>query len=260
MTRLDFRYLDGLASVTLTYPVAPDAQDVTGYASRVVDKMKKASTPPDLKSLQAAGFPDLRRYLLTQPQMAQADPYLGNRWVWSTSQLPGWTPTSIMSQAAQQAVAPLGRVTGYQMFFYKPLSQDELNGAMPVALFQQVTAYTQAANAQKGLDLMEGTPQLPAAPKPPQIGDGQSRAWNGEVSTTLGDGTKALIALDEIDFRVGDCVASVKPQSRPLNANEISQVDKTTNQVHAGTGLLQISQMAETYAKLLADDLQRAHP
>jgi hypothetical protein len=257
--RVDFRYLNGLASLTLmgTAQAVPDSKEVVGYATKILDKMKKAVTPPDLKRLQSAGYPDLRRYLLTQEQLAQGDVYLGNHWIVATQQLPGWTPTSIMSAEAQKALAPLGRVTGYQMFYYKSLSQDELKGAGPVLLFQQVTAYTQAANAQKGLDMMLGITQLDEFPDPPQIGDGKTHAWKGEVSTTQSDGTTAIVALSEIDFRIGNYVASVKLQSRPLSDTEISRVDKATNKVQVGIGLLQTTQMADAYARLLAQNLQR---
>ena len=257
--RVDFRYLNGLASLTLlgTAKAVPDSREVVGYATKVLDKMKKAATPPDLKNLHSAGYPDLRRYLLTQEQVAQGDLYLGNRWEVATEQLPGWTPTSIMSANAQKALAPLGRVTGYQMYFYKSLSQDELKGAGPVLLFQQVTAYGQAANAQKGLDMMLGITQLDEFPDPPQIGSGKTHAWKGELSSTQSDGTKVVVAVSEIDFRVGNYVASVKMQSRPLNANEISREDKAANKVQVGIGLLETSQMTEAYARLLAQNLQR---
>jgi hypothetical protein len=258
--RVDFRYFNGIGSATLmgTAAVVPDAKEVLGYADKMLLKMKKAATPADLSSLQSAGLRDLRPYLLTQAQVAQADPYLGNRWVWATEELPTWTPTNIMSAGAQKALAPLGRVTGYQMYFYKSLTQSELQGAMPVLLFQQVTAYRQAANAQKGLDLMQGITQLEEFASPPQIGDGKTHGWKGELSTTLGDGTKATVAVSELDFRVGNYVASIKLQSRPLSASEISQADKATGKAQAGTGLIDVSQMSETYAKLLADNLKKA--
>ena len=257
--RMDFRYLNSVASVTLlgTAKAVPDPKEVTAYAGQIFDRMKKAPTPPDLKSLQSAGYPDLRRYLLTQTQIAQGDLYLANRWLVATEQLPSWTPTSIMSAGAQKALAPLGRLTGYQMYFYKSLTQSELKGAMPVLLFQQVTAYRQAANAQKGLDMMQGISQLDEFPDPPQIGDGQTHAWKGELSTTQSDGTKVFVAVSEIDFRVGNYVASIKLQSRPLSDNEISRADKATNKVQAGVGLLQTSQMSEAYARMLADNLRK---
>ncbi len=257
--RVDFRYLNGLASLTLmgTAKAVPDSKEMVGYANKVLDKMKKDATPPDLKNLQSVGYHDLRRYLLTQGQVAQNDLYLGNRWVVATEQLPGWTPTSIMSANAQKALAPLGRVTGYQAYFYKSLTQDELKRAGPVLLFQQVTAYRQAANAQKGLDMMLGITQLDEFPDPPQIGDGKAHAWKGELSTTQSDGTKVIVAVTEIDFRVGNYVASVKMQSRPLSGTEISQVDKATNKVQVGIGLLETSQFTETYARLLAENLRK---
>jgi hypothetical protein len=182
---------------------------------------------------------------------------MGNRWSVATQQLPGWTPTNIMSAEAQKALAPLGRVTGYQMFFFKALNQNEMKGAGPVLLFQQVTAYRQPADAQKGLDLMVGIPQLDEFPNPPQIGDGKTHAWKGEVSSTQSDGTNVYVALSEIDFRVGSYVASVKLQSRPLGSTEISRADKTTGKVTAGIGLLQTSQMADAFGKLLEANLRK---
>jgi hypothetical protein len=258
--RVDFRYLNGIASATLmgTAQAVPDSKEVTGYAGKMLDKMKKAATPADLKSLQSAGLGDLRPYLLTQAQVAQADLHLGDRWLWATEQLPGWTPTNIMSEGAQKALAPLGRVTGYQMYFYKSLSQKELMEVFPVLLFQQVTAYKQAANAQKGLDMMRGISELEEFASPPKIGDGQTHGWKGELSSTQTDGTKVVVAVSELDFRVGNYVASVKLQSRPLTDSELSRADKATNKVQAGTGLLEISQLTDTYAKLLADNLSKA--
>jgi hypothetical protein len=194
--------------------------------------------------------------LLTQEQVAQGDLYFGNRWVVATGQLPIWTPTTIMSAQAQKALSPLGRVTGYQIYYYKSLSQDEAKQSFPVLLFQQVTAYKQAATAQKGLDLMMGISQLPEATDPPQIGDGKAHAWRGELSSTQSDGTKIIVAVSEIDFRVGNYVASVNLESRPLDDSELSRADMSTNKVQVGIGLLQISQMTEAYARLLAQNLQ----
>ncbi len=258
--RVDFRYINGLASVTLkgSPKALPDSTEAAAYARKVLDKMEKTTTPPGLKSLRSAGLGDLRRYLLTQDQVAQGDSYLGNRWVVAADPLPGWTLNSSLSPEDQQALAPLERVTGYQMYFRKSLSQAELKGAIPVLLYQQVTAYTQVANAQQALDMMQGTPQLEQAPNPPQIGDGQARGWQGEIPITQGDGAKGTAAVYELDFQVGNYVASVRVQSRPLDDSEISHSDKSTSMVTEGTGLLQIAQVTEAYAKILAENLQQA--
>jgi hypothetical protein len=257
--RLDFRYRNGIGSVTLlgTGKAVQAADDTAGYASKILEKMKAGAAPADLKRLQAAGLPDVRRLLLSQEQLTQADSYLGGRWQVASQQLPGWTPTSSMSAGAQQALAPLGRVTGYQMFFFKSVTAGEYHSTFALLLFQQVTAYTRADNAQKALDLMKGVEQLPEASDPPKIGDGQAHAWRGELSTGQG-ADKATVAVSELDFRVGNYVASIKVQSRPLGAGETSSASMNTNIATAGKGLTEVTRLTETLSNILAANIKKA--
>ena len=257
--RLDFRYLNGIGSLTLmgTTKAVPNADETLGYAQKILAAMKAGATPTDLKRLLSAGLPDLRRLLLTQDQLTQADSYLGGRWQLASEQLPGWTPTSSMSAGAQQALAPLGRVTGYQMFLFKSVTGAEYHGTIPLLLFQQVTAYTRADNAQKALDMMKGVEQLPETPGAPQIGDGQVHAWGGELSTGQG-ADKGTVAVAELDFRVGNYVASVKLQSRPLDAGELSSASIGTGKATVGKGLTETTQLTEALSKLLAENIKSA--
>lgn len=258
--RVDFRYLNGIGSATLlgTAKAVQPADAALGYAQKILEKMKAGTTPDELKRLQSARLPDLRQLLLTQDQLTKADPPLGGRWQIASQQLPGWTPTSSMSAGAQQALAPLGRITGYQMFGFKSVTAAEYHSTYAILFFQQVTAYAQAGNAQKALDMMKGVEQLPEAANPPQIGGGPAHAWRGELSTTLGS-DKATVAVSELDFRVGNYVASIRLQSRPLDASETSSANINTKNATIGKGLLDVTQLTEALAKLLADNLQKAH-
>ncbi len=240
--RLDFLFRNGLGSVTLmgTDKALGAVAEVEDLARKMQDRMEKNATPPALKALSAAGLPDLRKLLLTQDALAQADPALGANWQIAPDPAPGWLP------ATSQAPGPAGLVAGYQMALHKLAPQPAEAGDFPLWLYEYVTAYRQPDNAQQALDILNPIERLPELTTPPQIGDGTTRVWQGEVS----NGKNSTVAADMIAFRVGSYVASIRLESRPLEPVEISSAN-----LGAGNGLRRISQLSEALAKLLAQNL-----
>lgn len=218
--RVDFRYLNSIASVTLmgTSTAVPSVEGTLDYARQIQQKMLNKATPAELQKLLDAKQPDVRGLLLTQDQITEVDKYLGGRWQYDTRFLPAWTPNSSFGADTQAVLEDVGRLTGYQMFLVKAMTADEKKLAMAEGLFQQVTVYPSAEVAQQMLQQMSGLEQgneLDA----PAVGDA-ARAWGGIASTSGADGTATTIAVSEITFQVGPYVASVRLQSRPLAVDE----------------------------------------
>lgn len=214
--RLDFRYLNSVSSLSVIgTPAGSRVQDVIAYAEKIFAHMKKSALPPELKRLQAAGLPDLRALLLSQ---AQVNETTGDWQIWSES-LPCWTPTDkLQTETARRELGRLGRITGYQMYLYNPQSQIDATGGVSYVLIQQISAYQNAENAQAALKMLSGLEQIKEQPAAPLVGDA-ARGWVGLMATEA-DGSPAIIAAGEIDFRVGRYVASVRVQSRPLETTE----------------------------------------
>ena len=220
--RVDFRFLNGVASVTMigTADALPDIDEPAGYAQKIYGKMVNKATPTEVQRLRAAAMPDLRDVLLSQGDIARLDDDLGGRWQVDPRFLPQWTPTDEMSTEAQrQVLKQLGRVSGYQMFLVKALSNAEKQKTTSEGLFQQVSAYARPDAAEQALTLMIGLEQVQAFPIPPDVGD-QARAWGGLLSSTGSDGKDITLAVNEIDFQVGRYVGSIRLQSRPLAESE----------------------------------------
>lgn len=244
--RVDFRFLNGIASVTMigTAKALPNAGEPTGYAKKILEKMRYKATPQEVKRLKEAGLPDVRQVLLAQDEIARLDEKLGGRWQVDSRFMPQWTPTDQLgSPSARDLLTQLGRASGYQMFLVKVLSAEEKKGNISEGLFQQVSAYKQTAGAQGALNAMIGLEQGVESPAPPQVGD-KTRAWSAVLTTTQSDGTQVTLAVSEIDFQVGRFVGSIRLQSRSLAESELT------------SGQVENLQLALKFALGLAANLQ----
>ncbi len=239
--RLDFRYLNGIGSIgaTGTTDGMNDDKVVLEYAAKILDKMQKSARPEALKTLNDASRPDLRTLMLNQNQLAELDPKLGERWVFDDRQPPAWTPNSSFTDP--DGLAGFGRIMGYQALMIKLLNPEEVEPTLTAGFFQQVTAYEEADKAQQILDHMAGLGG--GLWETPGIGD-SARAWS-DVFNSEGDQSQ-IIAVTEIDFRVGTYIGSVRVQTVPLLAVQI----KDANRIN--------QQLAQKLAEALADKLKTA--
>ena len=246
--RVDFRYLNGIGSVTLmgTADVVPDFDEPVDYAKHIWNKMRAGATPKDLKDLSAARLPDLRTLLVSQNQLAGLDTYLGERWRVDSRSIPQWIPNEAFPDPkTREALKQLGRVTGYQGFYVKPLTHEENRANLAESLFQQVTAYKREDSAHTALGIMAGLEQVAEISSPVVVGD-ETRVWSGLLNSTDADGTTVAVAVHEVDFRVGQYVASVRLQTRSLASVEWQ------------TGQAESLQFALKLAQALADNLRAA--
>lgn len=211
--RVDFRYLNAIGSVTLfgSDEAVPNADEAVQYAQKVLEKMKAGALPASLAKLQSSNRPDVRKLLLTQEQLKTLDPVLGERWQVSAEQLGGWTENADFGEQALAVLNQLGRVTGYQLYMAKALNPDERATSAGFILFQQISVYPDAANADKGLQVMVGVPNVPELAPTTPVGD-KTRWWH---TTLVNKTSQETIALTEINFQVGNYVASVQVQSSP---------------------------------------------
>jgi len=221
--RVDFRYLNAIGSVTLfgSSKVVPNADEAIAYAQKVLEKMKAEALPASLAKLQSANRPDVRALLLTQEQLKALDPVLGERWQVSAERLGGWTDNAEFGEPASGVLNRLGRLTGYQLYMAKALSESERNDSVGFMLFQQISVYPDAATAAKGLQVMVGVPNAPELTARTAVGDG-TRWWS---TALVNKNSQDTIALTEINFFVGPYVASVQLQSSPRPQNtDMTQV------------------------------------
>ncbi len=230
--RIDFRFLNGIASVTMlgATEALPNLDEPLAYARLIHQKMLTHPTPGELQRLERAHRPDLRAALLTQTQLVQVDDYLGGRWQMDSRLLPGWTATAAFNPESQSTLQRLGRVTGYQMFLVKALSQAEQTHNFPAGLFQQVTLYGQADAAGEALGYMVGLEQFPEREPSSKVGD-EARAWSGLLESTTNAGVKITVAVTEIDFRVGTYIGSIRLQTRPLTPAELADGQASNEQL-----------------------------
>jgi hypothetical protein len=246
--RVDFRHLNAIASVTMlgTRQVMPDATEPLSYARKILDKFKAEPEPPELGRLRAAQAPDLRTLLLSQTQIAQLDSHLGERWTTNTLILPGWTNNEDFStEAARTTLNQLNRITGYQMFLLKSLTATESQTDTVANLFQQVSLYGGPRDAGQGLQAMVGVPDAPELEQAPAAGEA-ARQWVALLKRTQADGEEFIVAISEIDFRVGRYVASVQVQTRPLREYE-QELEKA-----------RAARLSLALAQQLAENLQAA--
>lgn len=210
--RVDFRYLNAIHSLAVTGRKEPSADGklAFSFAKKALEKMQKNAMPEALKILSDVQRTDLRLTLLTQRDLSSLDSKFGNRWVYDDRALPMWTPNSMFAES--KSLDAFGRVMGYQVMMIKAIASEEASPTISAGLFQQVTAYREANNAQKILDNMEGLGGG-AWGKPPEVGD-SARAWS-TISKIEGD-TSRLAAVTEISFRVGVYIASVRTQTMPI--------------------------------------------
>lgn len=214
--RVDFRYWNAVGSVTMfgTAEAMPGPAEPLRFARLVAGRFKAGADPAALRALRAAGLPDPRGYLLNQDQLAKLDQAFGDRWVVSGQYLGTWTLNSDYGGEATTVLDRLGRVAGYQLYLVKPLTDVERGLTAGAVLFQQVSAYREAAAAPKGLQALRGLAASGGQEltSPPAVGEGR-RAWSQVV---LSEGT--TLAIAEISFYLGRYVATVQVQSPPLAA------------------------------------------
>lgn len=240
--RVDFRYLNGIGSigVTGTTDGMNDDKVALEYAAKILDKMQKSARPEALRTVSDASRPDLRTLILNQSQLAELDSKLGERWVFDDRQPPAWTPND--SFPDPDSVIRFGRIMGYQAFMIKLLNPEEVEPTLTAGFFQQVTAYEEADKAQQILDHMAGLGSG-LWETPPGAGD-SARAWSDVFKSDEGD--SQLIAVTEIDFRVGTYIGSVRVQTVPLLVVQVKDA-REVNQ-----------QLAQKLAGALADKLKTA--
>lgn len=216
--RVDARVLNAVTSIVLlgTAEGVPDASRALGYAALAVAKMQAEPVPTAIAPQPWGGqAPDLRPLLLTQTQLAQADPGFGQRWQLNTNLLPSWTENSDFPAEAQAVFGRTGRLVGYQAYYVKSVTTEEEANVVGLLLFQQVTAYGNPDGASQGLRSMIGIPTAPEQNPPPVVGD-EARAW---TSTTQPEANRNAQAITEISFRAGRYVASIQLTSRQVPAN-----------------------------------------
>ncbi|MBM4424356.1 MAG: hypothetical protein FJ030_13375 [Chloroflexi bacterium] len=212
--RADFRYLNGVVSVAMTGTVGAVKDDgpVLVYAGKVWAKMRELARPDALDVLSNARHPDLRGLVLSQNDLAQADPNFGDRWVFNSSLLPSWTPNSGFPDP--DGMAKLGRVMGYQVYLVKPLTDDELKSEFSTGLFQQATAFTSAENAEQTLAKMVGL-EGGLWTNAPTIGE-SAKGWTQEYQSQGTSAGSGVVAATEITFRVGTYIGSIRIQTSPV--------------------------------------------
>lgn len=241
--RVDFRFLNGVASIGLTGTVdglKGDGEAIS-YAAKVLEKMRKFARPDALNAL-GTRYPDLRGLLLSQDELAQLDPNYGDRWIYNSSLLPSWTPNSDFPNP--DGMAKLGRLVGYQIFMIKPLTDDELKPGYSTGLFQQVTVFTSPESARQTLEKMVGL-EGGEWVNPPQVGEA-AKGWTQEYqseSTLVGSG---VVAATEITFRMGAYVGSIRLQTSPAI------------QLHSLEARAANEQLANALASALAEKLKKA--
>lgn len=226
--RVDFRYRNAIGSLTLfgASQVVPNADPALGYARQVAAKFQAAREPGALGALRAAGLPDLRDRLLTPGQLASLDAESGDAWAVSGRFLGSWTLNADFGGEASAVLDRLGRVAGYQLYRTKPKAESGEVDASGAVLFQQISAYGQAANAVQGLRDMTG----PAGwgdtemAAPPAVGQSR-RAWSQVVSAQ-----GSQFAVTEISFSLGQYVATVQLYSSPLPSGADSAARLQANQ------------------------------
>jgi len=213
--RVDFQYLNAVGSLTMfgSSVVLPGPDEPLRYAQLVLDKFKTGAEPAALRELGQAGLPDLRTRLLGQAQLAALDAAYGERWIISDQYLGSWTLNADFGDEARATLDRLQRVAGYQLYMVKPLNSAEFAEVAGAALFQQVSAYRQAASTARGLQALIGLPDTPELAAPPSVGEG-TRAWSAVKGTV--DGQR--LAITEISFSIDRYVATVQLQSPPLGA------------------------------------------
>lgn len=217
--RADFRYFNAIGSITLfgSSNAVPNPDEALAYAQKVLEKMKAGALPASLARLQSANRPDVRTLLLSQTQLKTLDPVLGERWQISAQQLGGWTENADFGEQAASVLNRLGRLTGYQLYMAKALSNEERAKSAGYILFQQISVYPDAESANKGLQAMVGVQNVQEIVATTPVGD-QTRWWHTEL---VNKNSQETIALTEINFRVGHYVATVQLQSssRPENTD-----------------------------------------
>ena len=225
--RVDFRYLNAIHSLAVTGRKEPsvDGKLALSFAQKALEKMQKNAVPESLKILYNAQRTDLRSTLLTQRELSTLDSKFGNRWVFDDRSLPMWTPNSLFADS--KALDSFGRVMGYQAMMIKAIAPEEAAPTISAGLFQQVTAYREASNAQKILNNMEGLGGG-AWSKPPEVGD-SARAWS-TISKIEGELSR-LAAVTEISFRVGVYVASVRTQTMPILESQGSVASEANKEI-----------------------------
>jgi hypothetical protein len=225
--RVDFRYLNAIHSLAVTGRKEPsvDGKLALSFAQKALEKMQKNAVPESLKILYNAQRTDLRSTLLTQRELSTLDSKFGNRWVFDDRSLPMWTPNSLFTDS--KSLDAFGRVMGYQTMMIKAIAPEEASPTISAGLFQQVTAYREAGNAQKILNNMEGLGGG-AWSKPPEVGD-SARAWS-TISKIEGELSR-LAAVTEISFRVGVYVASVRTQTMPILESQGSVASEANKEI-----------------------------
>jgi hypothetical protein len=226
--RVDFRYFNCIVSVaaTGTTDEIKDATQALNYASKVLEKLQKSATPDSLRIL--GDRPDLRGRLLTQADLARVDPQFGERWVYNSLLLPSWTPNSAFDNP--EGMAQLGRITGYQTWLIKPLSDEELKPEMTVTLFQQATVFQSPEQAQATLEKMVGLDGGGWQTAPP-VGD-SAKGWT-QVFDASDSGTgQAAVATTEISFRMGAYTGSIRTQTSEVKPSQVT-LAKSANELLA---------------------------
>ncbi|MBI5054015.1 MAG: hypothetical protein HZB52_12245 [Chloroflexi bacterium] len=225
--RVDFRYLNAIHSLAVTGRKEPSADGklAFSFAKIALEKMQKNVMPEALKILNEAQRTDLRAMLLTQRELSALDAKFGTRWIFDDRALPMWTPNSMFVDS--KSLDAFGRVMGYQAMMIKAIAPEEASPTISAGLFQQVTAYREAGNAQKILDKMEGLNSGSWA-KPPEVGD-SARGWS--TITKIEGETSRLAAVTEISFRVGVYVASVRIQTMPILESQGFMVSEANKEI-----------------------------
>lgn len=246
LIRVDFRYLNVIGSVTLfgTRAALPDATLPREYAQKVLERLQAAPTPAALRELERRQMSDLRLRLL-QTELPQLDADRGALWEINPDFLGGWTDNSDFSADAQRVLNQLGRITGYQVYYSKPVADASQNPAAGYVLFQQVSVYATTEAAPRGLAAMIGVEGAPELTDPPRVGEGV-RAWSTLLTRRA---TADTIALTEISFHQGPYVATVQLQSTPLPAGPDHEAMLAANRA-----------LAVTLAEALAAKLQAGQP
>lgn len=246
--RVDFRHLNAIGSVTLfgEAQTVPNADEVVGYARRVLARMQATPVPPALQRLQSRQIPDPRPLLLMS-ELPRLDPDWGDRWEVNARYLGSWTDNEDFEPEGRAVLERLGRLTGYQLYLLKPLSEEEQaqTPGAAYAVFQQISVYGSAENAPRGLDSMAGLPTATESTEPPPVGD-RARLWSTLLRRS---GTPDTIALTEINFVVGRFVATMQVQTTKLPSTVDREAILSANQ-----------ERAITWAQALAQKLRTVQP
>lgn len=246
--RVDFRYRNAIASVALfgQRTAVPNTNEALAYAQRVLSKMQATPVPPPLQRLQSRQLPDPRPLLLMS-ELPRLDPTFGERWEVNPQHLGAWTENADFDAEGRAVLERLGRLTGYQLYLLKPLSEEEQaqTPGAAYAVFQQVSVYGSAENAPRGLDSMVGLPGAAESSQPPAVGD-RARLWSTLLRRR---DTNATIAIAEINFVVGRYVATMQVQTTNLPPTVDREAILSANQ-----------ERAITWAQALAQKLRTVQP